>query len=78
MITSNFRINRFSVSNPCLNCKDRVLYCHSNCKKYKDFKVQSEKEKSVIDSNRRNEYVSNSVRRKFITVKWKMEKNYGF
>lgn len=78
MITSNFRINRFSANNPCFNCKDRILYCHSNCKKYKEFKAQSEKEKSVIDLNRRNEYVPNSVRRKFITVKWKMEKNYGF
>jgi len=32
---------------PCLNCKDRNMYCHDSCKKY--IKYSYEKEKSRIN-----------------------------
>lgn len=38
-----------SVSEPCKNCPDRYLGCHSNCDKYKQFK------KEIAERKRKNQ-----------------------
>ena len=35
------------MKSPCLNCKKRVLGCHSHCGDYATFKAQLEKEKQA-------------------------------
>ena len=32
-----------SLKAPCLNCNDRHVHCHSNCKLYMDFKLKNDK-----------------------------------
>lgn len=37
---------------PCLNCQDRIVSCHSNCKKYLDFKKEHKILKDKINKNK--------------------------
>ena len=37
---------------PCLNCKDRVVGCHSTCEKYKEFFELNEKRKDMLGKDR--------------------------
>lgn len=49
---------------PCMNCKERTIKCHSECKKYSEFKVvckceNEERKKAVVDRSlnfRANKY----------------------
>lgn len=39
------------IESGCYNCKERVVGCHANCKKYKEYKEK----KDVINSRRKLE-----------------------
>lgn len=43
---------------PCLNCKDRVLGCHSTCERYKEFTEINERRKGEI---RKDKEVNNII-----------------
>ena len=40
---------------PCRNCTDRVVGCHSTCKKYKDWKKEDQERKDIIYKNKNKE-----------------------
>ena len=40
--------------NCCYNCKDRQMYCHINCEKYKAFQIENEIRKNNMTEYRRN------------------------
>ena len=42
-------------ANPCFNCTDRKVGCHSNCKDYKDFKDEREEKKNTIFKNKKED-----------------------
>ena len=35
---------------PCKGCTDRYLMCHSNCEKYKQYKLENERVKDIIST----------------------------
>lgn len=37
-----------TIKSPCKDCEERVLGCHSNCKKYLKFKKDTQEEKDKI------------------------------
>lgn len=46
-------------TSPCLNCKDRVIGCHSTCKKYKEYFDENEKRKEKLRKKQEVSYVVN-------------------
>lgn len=46
-------------ASPCLNCKDRVIGCHSTCKKYKEYFDENEKRKEKLRKKQEVSYVVN-------------------
>ena len=44
-----------NVVNPCLDCEDRAVGCHSTCEKYISWKVQEDKRKEVIAKNKNHD-----------------------
>lgn len=42
---------------PCLNCKDRTIYCHSSCNKYKKFRSKLDKAKSTKEDIEFSDYL---------------------
>lgn len=52
------------IKSPCLNCGDRKEKCHSDCEKYKSFKID------VAIMNREKEKVRQSESLKFMPKKY--------
>ena len=42
--------------NCCYNCKDRQMYCHINCEKYKAFQTENEIKRNNMIEYRRSMY----------------------
>ena len=49
---------------PCLGCEDRVLYCHSNCEKYIEFKEALMKRSNDIYKAKEIDYILDGIERK--------------
>lgn len=39
---------------PCKNCENRCYACHSNCKGYKDYKIELDKYNDVVKQEHYN------------------------
>lgn len=46
----------YSAKSPCANCNDRYLACHSECEKYKEFKIKLDLRRNSRDRERRAEW----------------------
>lgn len=42
---------------PCMNCNERILNCHSNCKRYEEFKEEVER----VNKNREDYKLNRSA-----------------
>lgn len=38
-----------AIKNPCYQCKERILNCHSSCELYKEFKVEVDKKRKFLN-----------------------------
>ena len=43
------------INSPCKDCLERYAECHSNCEKYRDFKLARENEKAIIHKKRQQD-----------------------
>ena len=52
------------MNNPCWNCKEREMYCHSDCDKYLEHKEILEKKKTFLEVDKIfGNYVYHAVKR---------------
>ena len=52
------------MTNPCKDCEDRCLGCHSDCKKYIEFfRFNRQKNKRQIAEARQNAYVVEAIQK---------------
>ena len=47
MVNKNFNSYNKAVTNPCYQCKERKVGCHSTCEKYQNFVEENQKRKDL-------------------------------
>lgn len=55
-MNNSYGNKRTAFENPCFNCKNRSVKCHSNCESYFNFKQKIQLEKEKNQQQRKSEY----------------------